>query len=86
MLPIGANASDLAPFCVALEEIMERDEEDLVRVVPVFQAFNKGAHPAFAIPTDRQWGEALRETFGVLHFPGAGARLLLRRQDQLRMK
>jgi hypothetical protein len=69
MLPPGAGATGLHEFCVALERVLVREGEAFVRVVPAFSAFNGGAHPAFGWPTERQWGEALREVFGLIPFP-----------------
>jgi hypothetical protein len=80
MLPWSADAAALYTFCERLEAILEREGDDLVRVVPAFAAFNAGAHPCEGWPTERQWGLALREVFGIIPFPSAGERELRRHQ------
>ena len=72
MLPMGAQGGDLAPFCAALERIMERGDDGRVRIVPTFQALNDGTNSeqlAWGWPTEDQWSEAIRQVFGVIPFP-----------------
>lgn len=74
MLPAGAGAEALQRFCERLEAILESEGDDLVRVVATFAAWNGGADPCWGWPTERQWGLAVREVFGVVPFPSAGER------------
>lgn len=80
MLPAGTGteATGLHEFCESLEAVLERDGDNFCRVVPAFSAFNAGADACEGWPTERQWGLALREVFGIIPFPSAGERAIRR--------
>jgi len=72
MLPDGAVAGDVGPFCRVLEQVMEEDGDDLVRIVETFRAFNDptdGRLACWGWPTVPQWDRAVARYFGVVSFP-----------------
>lgn len=65
MLPKGATAGDLGPFCEALERVMEETDDDLVRIVPTFYADNRKANLCWGWPCVDQWNMAVERHFRV---------------------
>ena len=65
MLPKGATAADLGPFCKVLERVLEETDDDLVQIIPTFRADNRNANRCWGCPCVDQWNLAVERYFDV---------------------